>query len=167
MKGPKYLQAFAIGIVIYLGLGGVATCLPSVVELFGQPAGALASLLIGVPFHHGVIDHPTLPVEVVRACSGWDLFRLMAALLSGRVVAHPSSWRHALPFALLSLPVAATVTEVVNAGRLAAVVASGLYIVPHLPPVTVHSFHTALGIAFFLPALLLTWSLWDRRASHE
>ena len=54
----------------------------------------------------------------------------------------------------------------VNAGRLAAVTAGGRYLLPHLPPLAVVPFHTALGVALFLPALILTWLVWERKVCH-
>ncbi len=112
-----------------------------------------------------VLVHPDYPVQVVASCSGWDFFSLLAAVLVARALAGRPGRARQRNIAL-AVPVAALVAVVTNAGRLAAVLGAGRFVLPHLPPVAAVSFHTALGVAMFLPVLIISCLVWERRVCH-
>jgi exosortase/archaeosortase family protein len=161
MTRTSMLRAVPAGLLVFAGLRLAGEMVPGLPDALARGAAHLAALLLAVPLVGGpepVLADPTYPVQVVRACSGWSFFSLCAAVLVAGAL-----YRGRGRAALAALPVALVVTLVVNAGRLAAVVAGGRYVLPHLPPLAVVSFHTALGVALFLPALIGTWIVWQRR----
>jgi len=174
MTGPtttahQTWPAWLTGVSVFLGLRILGVLEPSWVSAFGRMAAAVAAILLGVPLEGGsepVLAHPDYPIQVVVTCSGWSFFCLLAALLSGRAMFMPRGVRSRWPLAVLAIPVAALLALLTNAGRFVAVLVGGLYVLPHLPSVAVASFHTALGVAVFLPVLIITYVFWDRRFSH-
>jgi len=157
------------GVAILIALRAVGDAAPGVVNIFSQTAAWLAAALLGVPLQGGaepIVAHPMLPVQIVSSCSGWHFFCLLAALLAGRVLATGNALRWHYAWALLALPLAAGITVLVNASRFVVVVLGGLHVLPHLPALAAATFHTALGVAVFLPALILSYVVWERRICH-
>jgi exosortase/archaeosortase family protein len=168
----RHANAWAwLGGLTVLGvLHAMACALPELASVFVRPSAWLAAALLRVPMGPGaepVLGPPDCPMQVVASCGGWDFFCLLAALLVGRALwAQDGAAIRRSGRVAAALPAAALVTVVTNAGRLAAVFAGGILVLPHLPPSAAAAFHTGLGLAAFLPALLLTWIVWDRRVCH-
>lgn len=164
-SGTSSWAGWIAGGAVFLALRLVEAAAPAAPQALGAAAAHGAALLLGVPLLPGpepVLAHPDYPVQVVASCSGWNFLSLLAAALVARAWAA----RRIGP-AALALPAAAAIAVLVNAGRLAAVSLAGRFLLPHLPPVAAVSFHTALGVAVFLPALILACLLWERRIIHE
>lgn len=169
MNARQPWAAWASGAAVFAVLQAAGALQPGLVQLLARTAAWLAASLLGVPLEGGVepiVAHPGLPVQVVTSCSGWSFFCLLAALLVGRVLASSAPGRRALVWALLALPLAAAITVLANAGRFVAVVVGGLRVLPHLPVLAGASFHTAIGVAVFLPALIMVYVIWERRICH-
>lgn len=132
--------------------------------VFARAAAWLTGALTGSPveaadggwlFHfHG------LPVLVSSVCSATDYWLLVTALLGwqlARVSKHP----------LQTVPVtwllAAPIAIAVNVARLATLAVAHRWLIPVIPDAYANLLHLLLGIAVFLPALVLLNALLDHR----
>lgn len=159
------LRGWLGGLAVFLLLRVLESAAPALPAALGAGAARLAAGLLAVPLEAGpepVLAHPDYPVQVVASCRGWNFLSLLAALLVARALGRGRGRA-----AALALPLAAAVTVLVNAGRLAAVSLAGRFVVPHLPGNAVVTFHTALGVAVFLPMLIVCCAAWERRLNHE
>ena len=169
MKNDSCWFAGMTGVAVFLGLRAVGATTPELVNSFSRVAAWLAATALGVSLEGGVdpiIAHSLFPLQIVRTCSGWSFFCLLAALLVARALASPARWQCHLQLTVLAVPLAAVITLLANAARFVTVVTGGRYVLPHLPPLAGASFHAAIGVAVFLPTLIVAYSLWERRIDN-
>ena len=169
MRNKSYWFAELTALALFLSLQALGTLSPALISSCSWAAAWLAATALGVPLEGDVapiVAHPLFPLEIVPTCSGWSFFCLLAALLVGRAVVAAGRQRRRFWLAALAIPLAAAITLLVNAARFVAVIASGLFVLPHLPPLVGASFHTAMGVTVFLPALLVVYTLWERSLDH-
>lgn len=167
MQSEHLSRGIIGGVTVFGVLQITESVWPSIASVWIAPSAWLAAALINIPLLPGpepILDHPVYPVQVVASCGGWDFFSLLAALLTGHTI-------RLKPFRMIRaffiLPVAAAVTVLANAARLVSVLLGGLYVLPLLPSPSMHAFHTALGVAIFLPSLILAFIAWERSIRHH
>lgn len=148
-----------------------AAAVPSLRDAwFARPTAWLAGLHFGADgaaLRDGfLLSRPgEEPLLVTTACSGYDFFSLLVAMvvlaLSARIGrAGPGPWLGALvaAYAVAIVSNAARVVSVAHVDALAQV---------FLPSMLADSVHRAAGMAVFLPVLMFVYALVERGTLHE
>ena len=151
------------------GLGGMAG--PACGAALARPAARVAAALLGaevddrVPLHP-VLAHPAAEVEVTPDCGGYDFFCLLAGTLTWLTLRHrpgigAARWLLAVAPATLAVTLAANSLRLLSAfyvrvfGRLL------------FPESLAPALHFADGVIVFLPALIVTYWIWERMLTHD
>ena len=139
---------------------------PLRLALLTHPAARLAGYMLGVPVAMEadaapLLLHPDFPLRVIPGCSGADFIGLLTGLLfwvSFRK-RRPTVWL--IPFLAWILAVLA------NGARLAGLLLVELLIAERLPVYLHNTLHAVTGVAIFLPVLVMTYALWERKVCCE
>ena len=160
---PPLLWAHGVGGVLFLLLQSLPGYLPAVrLKFFCEPAARVASVLLGCPMsvQTGSISlaHPTIDVAVTEACSGYDFFSLMIALLIGvAVFRQRSKWL--LRDAVLIFVAVYGLTLFGNASRIVCAVQIRATTADLIPASFDAVIHQTIGVIVFVTLLALSWSL--------
>ena len=130
------------------------------------PAARLAGYMLGVPVTlepdaAPVLLHPEFPLRVIPGCSGADFVGLLAGLLLW------VSFRKRLRTVWLIPLLTWTLTVFANGARLAGLLLVELLIAERLPEYLHNTLHAVTGVAIFLPVLVMTYALWERKVCGE
>ena len=137
------------------------------IELFARGAATLAGLLSGAPVFPEadgwLLPILSQPVLVNEACSGTDFYLLTTALLGWHL---PGIFKKTLPCILVTLLGALILTISVNALRIVCLAQTHYWLISRVPENYAGFIHMLVGIATFLPALILlnlAFEYYDRR----
>jgi exosortase/archaeosortase family protein len=144
------------GLAVFGGCLGIAEVFPFLrLEAFCRPAAILASIFLGCPVEEAesgyVLFHPQREVRVIEACSGFDFFALLYAVLVTSACKYGGRCRWS---ALGLMPLAYAITLAANAARI--VCAFCARMATELLPVGLpdESVHLAVGAGIFATFLV-------------
>lgn len=107
------------------------------------------------------------PVVVTQACAATDFFLIVSALLAWRLAGRcPAGGLRFVGLVACALVAAVPVVLAVNTLRITAVVAAHAWAIPLLPGAYAGFAHLLVGVAVFLPALLVLDFFLTRHARH-
>ncbi len=164
--GPCALAAVALAAAQALAAG-----VPSLRDVwFARPAAWLASIHFGATcttLRDGfLLAQPGRePLLVTTACSGYDFFSLLVAMVVLSLAARPG--RANFTLWLGSLAATYVVSIIANASRVVAAAHVDLFAAALVPPSLLHGIHRAAGMAVFLPIMMFVYLLTERREFHE
>lgn len=125
-------------------------------QLFARGAAEMAGLFSGAPVLH-IPEGWLLPfhhqaVLVNEACSGVTFFVMLTALLSWHIARIRNSVASAI---MLALPLSLALALTINALRVLCLAQMHRWVIPLLPETYAHTAHLMVGVAVFLPALIV------------
>ena len=125
--------------------------------LFCEPAGWIASLFLGVSSGRGesgfLLAHPGIEIHVVEACSGFDFFSMVFAVLAGMAFARA---RRPLLSTILFLPLSFGIALAANSARIVCAVQARLHADLLPTGISFEAVHLAVGVCVFVTALAAT-----------
>jgi exosortase/archaeosortase family protein len=155
------LLSSALGALIVYATHGIE------IQLFARGAATLAGLLSGAPVfpeaNGWLLPILSQPVLVNEACSGTDFYLLTAALFGWHL---PGSLKKPYHCILLALIGAFFLAISINALRIICLAQAHYWLIPRLPDNYAGFIHMMVGVAIFLPSLILinlTFEYYDRR----
>lgn len=163
----RHLQPAILAALTAFGIGTAVLAKFPVLRLgfFARAAAIVAALVLGAPAvgsapEGWTIGTRPLPLLVTAACSGADFWILVGAILAWhRARAGKALWRSAA----FGLAVAPFLSIPANAVRIAALAGAHRWLIPQFPPAAASFLHLLVGVAVFLPTLILIHALPDSR----
>jgi len=169
MKNRKWTQWIMVGVMLgglFLGLQALGS---KAVNAFCRPPAAVAAGFLGLSSQAteaggSILRAPGLEVRVGESCSGMSFFLLMSGLLAWSILRRKQSTRTWLGLVLV-IPAAFAITLLANAIRIILAVYAHHVTAATLGSAYQHATHLGVGILVFLPILLLTSFLLEKRTA--
>lgn len=162
------LWAHGVGGALFLLLQSLPHVFPQLrLRLFCEPAARLAAVFLQAPISlaPGSISlaHPTIDVAITEACSGYDFFSLLLALLIGLAVfqraAPLSSTKQLVRDVMLIFPAVYGLTLFGNTSRIVCAVQIRATTADAIPASFDAVIHQSIGVIVFVTLLALAWSV--------
>lgn len=159
---PPLVWAHGVGGALFLLLQSLPVFFPTLrLRLFCEPAARVAAVFLQSPVavESGSISlaHPTIDVAVTEACSGYDFFSLLLALLIGLAVFRQNS-KWLLRDALLIFLAVYGLTIFGNTSRIICAVQIRATTADVIPASFDAVIHQSIGVIVFVTILALAWS---------
>lgn len=159
---PPLVWAHGVGGTLFLLLQSLPVFFPGIrLRLFCEPAARAASVFLASPMsvQSGSISlaHPTIDVAITEACSGYDFFSLLVALLIGLAVFRQNSKWLLRDAGLIFLAVYA-LTLLSNTSRIVCAVQIRATTADLIPASFDAVIHQSIGVIVFVTVLALSWS---------
>jgi exosortase/archaeosortase family protein len=160
--GKRVMFGLAAGLIVALWLPDWMRADATRLAWLLQPAAWLAGLMMSAPvatWEDGipVIVHPLTALRVVPGCAGAEFLGLLAGILLW------ISLRHRPLVALWIAPLAWLLTIIANGIRLAGLLHIQNLMGDRLPAYLHNSLHSIVGVALFLPLLVVASVWWERK----
>ncbi len=151
----KVAWSYGTGLGVFAGCQAVGVWFPAVkLEVFCRAASWLAAGFLAAPrveTESGfLLDHPRIAVHVVEACSGYDFFSLLYAVLCAIAVRYAA--RVGLQLFIL-LPVAVGLTLAANTARIVCAVDARVLCAWLPAGPSAEAMHLAVGVFVFVTIL--------------
>ena len=165
-RGYHFWLGLLLGLALVFLLPGIMRASPGRLMFLTYPSAWLAGCLLGVPVDWSdavgpVLLYPERALRVVAGCAGADFLGLSSGLLLW------VSIRLRPVRASLVLPAAWLLTVLANGVRLAGLVLAEAVMVERVPVYLHNALHAVVGIAVFLPALVMAYAFWERKVCRE
>jgi exosortase K len=156
--------AHGVGGALFLLLQSLPVFLPHLrLRLFCEPAARAAAVFLQSPVvvESGSISlaHPTIDVAITEACSGYDFFSLLLALLIGLAVFRQTSSKWLTRDVLLIFLAVYGLTLFGNTSRIVCAVQIRATAAEVIPASFDAIIHQSIGVIVFVTLLALAWSL--------
>ncbi len=162
-KIPKrLLLAHGVGGGLFLLIQLFPLIIPDIRLLyFSEPAALIAAAFMGVPMRVGpesiLLSHSAIEVAVTEACSGFDFFALLAALLIGLIVFRHRG-KHIIRDIILIFAIVYGLTIFANTSRIVCAVQIRAATGDFIPSFLNGSIHQTIGVIVFVTILALSWT---------
>lgn len=145
----------------------LVSALPSVWRtIFSIPSGVIAAFFLGSAWEitsEGVLLLTEPTMHVTHICSGASFFFLLVALFASLAITR----RSGVKVSLLLVPLAYAITVAANVSRLALCWYGRILSQNWLPSKLDAAVHMLIGMMVFLPLLILSYELVQRRVCRE
>ncbi len=146
--------------LLFLGLISFGKIIPDAwMTYFYLPSAQLTSLYLGFPLiadsihHYFKIEHPLYPIEIIRACSGFQFFSMLFALLF--FLADSWNWKAILRLLLFTWGV----TIIANTFRMICTQSTRAWTTPMIGEHWQGALHESVGALIFIISGILAY-LW-------
>jgi|GEM_PF-4770966 len=162
----RLLPAHGIGVILFLLIQLLPAFSPGIrLRGFSEPAARVAAVFLGTPLRVEMdsiaLAHPLIHVAVTEACSGFDFFSLLIALLIGLSI-FKQGVKKTLRESLFIFISAYGLTLLGNTSRIVCAVQIKVGTAGFLSSSFDAIIHQSIGVIVFVTILSVTWNLLTR-----